>query len=76
MALRELPAGAISALFRSGEQWRVFRLSDGRLHEQNVEIGRMSDVTAQVLTGLSEGDVVVVHPSDALSEGSLAQPRD
>jgi HlyD family secretion protein len=66
----------ISALFRSGEQWRVFRLSDGRLHEQNVEIGRMSDVTAQVLTGLSEGDVVVVHPSDALSEGSLAQPRD
>lgn len=66
----------ISALFRSGEQWRVFRLGEGRVHEQAVEIGRMNDVTAQVLSGLATGDVVVVHPSDALSDGSLAQPRD
>jgi HlyD family secretion protein len=36
----------------------------------------MNDVTAQVLSGLATGDVVVVHPSDALSDGSLAQPRD
>lgn len=69
----QLPIGA---LFRSGDQWHVFRLSDGRVHERAVDIGRMNDATAQVLNGLSEGDVVVVHPSDALAEGSLAQPRD
>lgn len=66
----------ISALFRSGDQWQVFGLSDGRVHARTVDIGRMNDTMAQVMSGLSVGDVVVVHPSDALSEGSLAQPRN
>ncbi len=66
----------ISALFRNGDQWRVFRLVDGRVHERPVDIGRMNDETAQVLAGVSPGDVVVVHPSDALSDGSLAQARE
>lgn len=65
----------ISALFRSGDTWRVFRLAEGRLSETEVEIGRMNDETAQVLRGLSPGDVVVVHPSDVLADGSPAVAR-
>ncbi len=65
----------ISALFRSGDRWRVFRLDGDRVHEQDVDIGRMNDATAQVLAGLSAGDVVVLHPSDTLSDGALAQVR-
>lgn len=66
----------ISALFRSQETWHVFRLSDGRLQEVPVDIQQMNDETAQVLKGLSAGDVVVVHPSDALFDGALAAQRD
>ncbi|MDP3898709.1 MAG: HlyD family efflux transporter periplasmic adaptor subunit, partial [Mesorhizobium sp.] len=65
----------ISALFRAGDRWRVFRLADGRLRETEVDIGRMNDETAQVLGGLSVGDVVVVHPSDTLADGALAETR-
>jgi len=70
------PQVPISALFRADDTWRVFRLADGRLQETPVDIGRMNDATAQVLAGLSVGDVVVVHPSDMLADGSLATKRE
>jgi len=69
------PQVPISALFRTDDTWRVFRLADGRLQETPVDIGRMNDATAQVLAGLSVGDVVVVHPSDMLADGDLAEVR-
>lgn len=65
----------ISALFRSGDRWRVFRLVDGQLRETEIEIGRMNDEVAQVVGGLSDGDVVVVHPSDTLADGGRAKLR-
>ena len=66
----------IGALFRSAEQWTVFRLADGRLWQTGVEIGRMNDKTAQVLGGLSSSDIVVVHPADTLFDGELAERRE
>lgn len=66
----------ISALFRAGEEWHVFKLSEARLRETKVEIGRINDEAAQVLDGLTAGDMVVVHPSDTLTDGSLARRRD
>jgi HlyD family secretion protein len=66
----------ISSLFRVGEQWHVFRLQGTRLREIPVGIGRMNDETAQVLEGLEKGDLVVVHPSDALYDGAIAARRD
>lgn len=66
----------ISALFRSGERWHVFKLEDNRLDEVGVGIGRTNDETAQVLDGLSAGDVVVVHPADTMADEALAQVRE
>ena len=65
----------ISALFRAADAWRVFKLADGHLRETPVEIGRMNDETAQVLGGLSAGEVVVLHPSDTLEDGAAAAMR-
>ena len=66
----------IPALFRSGSDWSVFVLDDGRLRQAAVGIGRMNDETAQVLHGLSAGDAVVLHPGDTLADGGPARRRD
>jgi HlyD family secretion protein len=35
----------------------------------------MNSSIAEILDGLSPGDLVVIHPSDTLQEGSLAERR-
>ncbi len=65
----------IGALFRSGQDWNVFVVDGDRLKTRAVEIGHMNDETAEVLGGVSEGEVVVTHPSDTLEEGSLVEAR-
>lgn len=65
----------ISALFRIGNDWALFRLVDGRIAETKVTIGHMNDRDAEVLSGLQAGDIVVMHPGDTLTDGRLAVPR-
>jgi HlyD family secretion protein len=59
----------ISALFRDGEGWAVFRADDEGVTIVPVAIGRRSDSAAELLDGLTEGDLVVTHPPEALAEG-------
>lgn len=61
----------ISAIFRSGSDWQVFRIDGERVEMVSIEIGRMNDEQAQLLSGLKPGDLVVLHPSDTLQTGSL-----
>ncbi|MBK7904685.1 MAG: HlyD family efflux transporter periplasmic adaptor subunit [Proteobacteria bacterium] len=65
----------LSALFRNGEEWAVFVNRDGRARLQTVAIGHMNGIDAEVLKGVAAGDVVVVHPSDRVSDGARIQPR-
>jgi HlyD family secretion protein len=65
----------IGTLFRSGNNWNVFRVEGDRLRRTEVSIGRMNTEVAQVLDGLSPGDVVVMHPSDTVDDGSLVEAR-
>ncbi len=60
----------LSALFRDGERWAVFVLAADRALKRTVEIGRRGDREAEVLSGLGEGDRVVVHPGDRLTDGA------
>jgi HlyD family secretion protein len=65
-----------SALFRHGEGWAVFALDgDGRAVRRAVEIGRDTGTEAEVLGGLSEGDRVILHPSDRIEDGVVIEPR-
>lgn len=59
-----------SALFRHGEEWAVFALRGGKARLQPVEIGHRNGLAAEVVKGLGENDVVVVHPSDKISDGA------
>jgi HlyD family secretion protein len=66
----------IGALFRDGGDWSVFVLAGDRLEQRTVTVGQMNDEVAEILDGLSAGEVVVVHPGDTLAAGVLAMPRE
>ena len=59
-----------TALFRIGESWGVFVVQDGKAHLTRVTVGRSDEARSVVERGLTEGEEVVVQPSDALQDGS------
>jgi HlyD family secretion protein len=63
----------ISALFRRENSWQVFVVEQGRVRLQALQIGARSSEHAQVLEGLSDGDRVVIFPSDQVVEGLAVQ---
>jgi HlyD family secretion protein len=60
----------ISALFRTGASWSVFTVQDGYALLHKLQIGHRNESEAEVLSGLSERDVVVRYPNDNLRDGS------
>jgi len=66
MALK-IPA---SALFRHEGGWGVFVVTDGVAERVTVEVGRRNGLEAQILSGVSDGDRVIIHPSDRVEDGS------
>ncbi|HEX7707468.1 MAG TPA: efflux RND transporter periplasmic adaptor subunit [Thermoanaerobaculia bacterium] len=59
----------VSALARIEQQWSVFVVEDGRARRQPVEIGRRNPLEAEVVKGLEEGAIVIVHPSFEIGDG-------
>jgi HlyD family secretion protein len=66
----------ISALFRSDGAWAVFAFEAGAARLKRVEIGRRNTDFAEVLSGLEAGEVVILHPSDRISDGVLVADRE
>lgn len=68
----KIPAGA---LFRpAGGGWAVFTVEEGRARLRPVKTGHRNPDEAEILEGLQEGEVVIVHPSDAVEEGVRVRP--
>ena len=65
----------VSALFRTGEAWTVFRVTDARAVETPVTIGASNGQMAQVLGGLQPGDTVILYPSDDAEDGAHVAAR-
>ena len=59
-----------SALFRRGNDWCVYKAAGDRAVEQQVDVGRRNDLEAAVEAGLADGDLVIVHPSDRIADGT------
>jgi HlyD family secretion protein len=66
----------VSALFRKGGDGAVFAVRGGRATTTLVQVGRRNNRQAEIATGLSPGDVVVLHPSDRVSEGARVASRE
>jgi HlyD family secretion protein len=64
-----------SALFRQAQQWAVYRVVGGRALRTPVEVGHQTGQEAEIVTGVSVGDRVIVHPGDALTHGARVKSR-
>jgi HlyD family secretion protein len=58
-----------SALFHDGDGWAVFVVEAEVVRQRPVEVGHRDGLQAEVLRGLAPGDLVLTHPSDAVTEG-------
>jgi len=66
----------LSAIFRDADGWAVFAIHGDRAHKRTIELGHRGDREAEVLSGIAEGDRVVVHPGDRLTDGARVKPLD
>ena len=58
-----------SALFRGSDDWAVFVVEDGKARMRSLTIGQRNFRESEVIEGLSEGEEVVLYPSDELEDG-------
>ncbi len=65
----------LTALFRDGDGWNVFVQRQGKASKQAVVLGQRTGLEAEIISGLSAGDVLVVHPSDKISQGVAIEDR-
>ena len=68
----QIPA---SALLRQGEGWAAFIIENGQARRRTVEIGQRGELSAEIRSGLTEGERVITHPDDALHEGAAVRVR-
>jgi HlyD family secretion protein len=59
-----------SALFRADEGWAAFVVENGRAVRRDVTIGHQAGLLTEVVYGLEEGEVVIVHPGNRLQDGT------
>ena len=64
----------VSALFRAGGSWAVFVAEEGVARRREIEVGERGGTHAEVLSNLSEGESVILHPSDQLTDGMRVMP--
>lgn len=65
----------VSALFRDGEHWAAFVLEGTVARKRRVELEARGTLEAVVRSGLAEGDRVIVHPDDAILDGTEVEAR-
>ncbi|MBT8147320.1 MAG: efflux transporter periplasmic adaptor subunit, partial [Gammaproteobacteria bacterium] len=59
-----------SAIFQRSDGWNTFVVVDGRTELRPLFIGVRGRDFTQVIDGVSEGDTVVLFPSDLVNEGT------
>lgn len=64
-----------SALFREAGAWTVFAVRDARAKKQRVELGIRNPDWAEVKSGLTEGESVILYPSDQVADGVRVETR-
>lgn len=63
-----------SALFRRGQDWAAFVLTTNTAHLRLVKAGRTSGAETQILSGVREGEELILYPGDRLHDGQRVQP--
>jgi len=61
----------LSALFRDEQGWSCYVIEAGLAMPRRLEIGQRNDFEVEVLTGVAEGEEVILHPGDRVREGTM-----
>lgn len=69
----QIPAGA---LFRRGNEWMTFVVEGGRARLTKVSIAHNNGLAAEVTAGVAEGQSVILHPPDTISDGTAVTARN
>jgi len=67
--LENYPLIPITALFRHNEVWSVYKVEDGELVLQTVDVAGRNDRKAAIKSGLEIADKIVSHPANNYSVG-------
>lgn len=64
------------ALFRGAAgNWQTFVIRAGVARKVDLEVGLMNDFEVEVLSGLKEGEQVIIAPESSLTDGSRVESR-
>ena len=66
----------VAAVFTEQEKTFCYRLADGQVERVEVKIGQMNDTRVEILTGLTEGDQVLLSQPTTLDEGGDKPPDE
>ncbi len=74
--LDEMLTVPIGALFREGKDWAVYQVSDGIANKQIITLGLKNNLLAEIKSGLSVNDMIVMNPSNQVISGVSVVSRD
>lgn len=63
----------LAALFRCEAQWCAFVVDANVVRRRVVRTGHQGDEFVEVLSGVRDGEAVVLHPSDQIRDGSRVE---
>lgn len=66
----------VGALFRKGDDWAVFAIRNGQARTSVIQVDHRNRREVEVVSGLSTGDRVVLHPSDRIRDGVAVAERN
>jgi HlyD family secretion protein len=66
----------LGSLFRDGEKWAVMTVVNGAAQTRPVTLGQRNGVVAEILSGLQEGDTVILHPPDTVEDSTRIRMRE
>jgi HlyD family secretion protein len=62
-----------SALFRTADGWATYIVTGGRAERRSVTTGQSAGLATQILSGLEQGEEVIVHPGNRVEAGVRVQ---
>ena len=64
-----------NALFRQGDSWNVFIVESGIAHRREIKVGHRNPLEVEILSGVNEGEEIILHPSNEIHDGIRIQKR-
>ena len=71
----DVPVVPSGALFREGNVWKTYLYQSGQAKLVTVTVGHTDGRLTEILSGISAGDEVLLHPPDTVKAGSSVRKR-